>query len=165
MALLIKPEFPPLLALGFWPHSCASLHTLCVANFPSSITRSGIMTGLKDVLDSLNGFGFKLEAWVDGSFMTQKLNPEDSDVAVRFRGEDFDAAPPAQKQAFHNFIKFDHKPKSKCDLYAFPEYASGHPLYDHGQWRRAYWLNKFGYSRAEDPKGLAVISIPYVITP
>jgi hypothetical protein len=121
------------------------------------------MTGLADVLSSLNGLGFRLEAWVNGSFLTQKLNPDDSDVAVRFRGEDYDAATAAQKFAFKNFVNFDHKASSKCDLYAFPEYDQCHPLYDYGQWRRAYWLNKFGYSRAEDPKGLAVISLPYVI--
>jgi hypothetical protein len=123
------------------------------------------MDGLTDVLNGLNRLGFNLEAWVDGSFLTHKLNPEDSDVAVRVRGEDFDAAPPAQRLAFRDYVRFDHKATSKCDLYAFPEYDAGHPLYDFGQWKRSYWLNKFGHSRAEDPKGLAVISIPYVIVP
>lgn len=160
-----KQEFPPLLSLGFWPHTLAALHARCVSGFSLSLTRPAIMTGLAEVLNTLNGFGFKLEAWVNGSFMTQKLNPDDSDVAVRIQGEDFDAAPAMQKAAFRNFVDFDHKPARKCDIYAFPEYNLGHPLYDHGQWRKAYWLNKFGYTRAEDPKGLAVVQIPYVIVP
>jgi len=45
------------------------------------------------------------------------------------------------------------------------EYQPGHPLHDFGQWRRAYWLNKFGYSRAEVPKGLALLRLPFVVLP
>jgi hypothetical protein len=123
------------------------------------------MDGLRNVVGGLNQLGFRLEVWVNGSFLTQKINPEDSDVAVRFQGEDFDAAPPAQQRQFHQYVNMDFKAVHKCDLYAFPEYNAGHALYDYGQWRKAYWLNKFGYSRAEDPKGLAVISIPYLVTP
>jgi len=44
------------------------------------------MTGLEAVLGSLNGMGFKLEAWVNGSFLTEKINPDDSDIAVRIGG-------------------------------------------------------------------------------
>lgn len=93
------------------------------------------MNGLEQVLNALNSLGFRLEAWINGSFLTQKINPEDSDVTVRFRGEDYDTAPAAQKLAFFNFVGANHKPQHKCDLYAFPEYDAGHPLYELGQWR------------------------------
>jgi hypothetical protein len=160
-----KDDFPPLLPLGFHPHDIAALRRRCVTAFPLSITRAQVMTGLEAVLGHLNGMGFKLEAWVDGSFMTQKMNPDDSDVAVRIRGEEYDAASPVQRATFANFVNIDHKPTYRCDIYAFPEYNQGHKLYDHGQWRRAYWLNKFGFNRSEDPKGLAVVTIPYLVMP
>lgn len=143
----------------------AELRTLCVNRFNMSITRAGIMDGLERVLGLLNRTGFRLEVWVNGSFMTEKFNPEDSDVAVRVQGEDFDAAPPAQRAELLHLATADLKPDHRCDLYVFPEYGAGHPLHDFGQWRRAYWLNKFGYSRAEQPKGLAVIRLPFVVRP
>lgn len=123
------------------------------------------MAGLERVLEMLNRTAFRLEVWVNGSFMTEKYNPEDSDVAVRIQGEDFDAAPLAPRQQLLFLANTDLKPDHKCDLYIFPEYHSGHALYDFGQWRRAYWLNKFGFSRAEEPKGLAVLRLPFVVRP
>lgn len=160
-----KDDFPPLLSLGFHPHDIAAVRRRCVTAFPLSITRASIMTGLEAVLGNLNGMGFKLEVWVNGSFLTEKINPDDSDVAIRIRGEEYDVAPLPQRLAFANFVKADHKLSYRCDLYAFPEYDKGHPLYAYGQWRRAYWLNKFGHDRAEFPKGLAVLTIPFVMVP
>ncbi len=123
------------------------------------------MDGLRNVINDLNQFGYTLEIWVDGSFMTQKLNPDDSDVAVRVDGVQFDASSPLKQQGFRNFLNTDFSDTHKCDLYGFTEYPSGHSLYDYGQWRRAYWLNKFGFSRKEEPKGLAVIRTPYLVVP
>ncbi len=105
-----------------------------------------------------------MEVWIDGSFVTDKLNPDDSDVAVQVAGEAFDAAPPAQKAPLLWAGRTDLKPTHRCDCYVFPVYRAGHPLYEHGQWRRAYWLNKFGFDRKEQPKGLALVRLPFVIT-
>jgi hypothetical protein len=160
-----KDEFPPLLPLGFHPMTVAELRTLCVTRFNMSITRTGIMDGLERVFGLLSHTGFRLEVWVNGSFMTEKFNPEDSDVAVRVQGEDFDAALPPQRAELLLLANADLKPAHKCDLYVFPEYRAGHTLYDYGQWRRAYWLSKFGFSRAEEPKGLAVVQLPYLMLP
>lgn len=121
------------------------------------------MDGLETVIHRLNQSGLHLEAWIDGSFMTEKLNPKDSDVAVRVRGEEFDAAAPNQKTPIVWAGQTDLIPDFLCDCYPFPEYPAGHALYDYGQWRRAYWLNKFGHDRAERPKGLAVIAMPFII--
>jgi hypothetical protein len=77
------------------------------------------MDGLRNVVGGLNQLGFRLEVWVNGSFLTQKINPEDSDVAVRFQGEDFDAAPPAQQRQFHQYVNMDFKAVHKCDLMPF----------------------------------------------
>jgi hypothetical protein len=118
------------------------------------------MDGLEQVVFQLNKSGLALEVWVDGSFSTEKLNPEDSDIAIRVNGAQYDAATPAAKAPLVWASKMDLKPTHKCDSYVFSEYPAGHPLWDYGQWRRAYWLTKFGYDRAEQPKGLAVIKLP-----
>ncbi len=163
MGILGKDEFSPLLPLGFHPMTLADVRGLCVNQFPMSVTRPAIMDGLEDVIGQLNGTGFQLEVWIDGSFVTQKFNPDDSDIVVLVSGEAFGAALPTQQAALHWFAASDLKPDFKSDCYIFPEYGNGHPLYDAGQWRRAYWLNKFGHSRAEEPKGLAVVNLPIMV--
>lgn len=104
-----------------------------------------------------------MEVWIDGSFMTEKLNPEDSDVAVQVVGEAYNAAMPAQQAVVRWASSTNLVPTHKCDCYPFTVYAEGHDLYQRGQWHRAYWLAKFGFDRQEQPKGLAVIKLPFVI--
>jgi hypothetical protein len=163
MAGAWKDEFPPLLPLGFHVKTLAEVRQLCVVRFTHSITRPSIMDGLEEVVTELNKSSLHLEVWVDGSFATEKLNPEDSDIAVRFDGVEFDAAAAHQKAIISWAASTDLVSTHKCDCYPFPEYPQGHRLYDHGQWRRAYWLNKFGFSRSEQPKGLAVVKLPFVV--
>lgn len=163
MGLAWKDDFPPLLPMGFHPMTLAQLRVLCVDRFPNSITRASVMDGLEKVVLHLNKSGIQMEVWVDGSFTTEKLNPEDSDIAIRLSGPDFDVASVPAKSPIVWAAKVDLKPSHKCDSYAFSEYPEGHVLYDHGQWRRAYWLNKFGHDRSERPKGLAVIRLPRLL--
>lgn len=165
MAAAWKDSFPPLLPLGWHPMSLAAVRRLCVDRFPDSITRPAIMTGLEYVVGQLNRSGLPMEVWVDGSFVTEKLNPDDSDIAVRFDGPAYEAASPAQRQPIQWASQTDLKPPHRCDCYPFPYFSQPqHPLYQYTQWRNAYWLNKFGFDREEEPKGLAVIKLPFVIT-
>lgn len=164
MGVVWKDDFPPLLPMGFHPMTLAQLRALCVGSFPNSITRTSVMDGLEAVILQLNKSGIPMEVWVDGSFTTQKLNPEDSDIVIRLSGPDYDGASMPAKAPIVWAVQNDLKPSHKCDSYAFPEYPEGHKLYGQGQWRRAYWLNKFGYDRQEQPKGLAVIKLP-VLSP
>ncbi len=97
MVVVWKDDFPPLLPEGFHPMSLADLRLLCVNRFSSSITRPSIMDGLEKVVYELNKSGLHLEVWVDGSFTTEKLNPDDSDIAIRVDGPEFDAASTAAK--------------------------------------------------------------------
>lgn len=159
-----KDEFPPLLPLGFHPKSLADVRLLCVARFPNSLTRAKIMDGLEHVVGVLNSTGVPMEIWVDGSFATEKLNPNDCDFAVRIMGEDYIAANSNARAVLSWAASTDLVPAHKCDCYVFSEFAAGHKKYDEGQYNRAYWLKQFGFSRSEKPKGLAVIKLPFVIT-
>lgn len=163
MAGVWKDDFPPLLPLGWHPMDVAAVRRLCVLRFPDSITRPGLMDGLEQVILRLNQSGLHLEVWIDGSFATQKLNPDDSDIAVRISGEELDAGTPAQKLTMQWAASDGPWNEHRCDCYPFSDYQVGHPLYQHGQWRRAYWLNKFGFDHAEHPKGLAVVTLPFLI--
>jgi hypothetical protein len=77
-----KQEFPPLLPAGFHRMDMPGLRRLAVVRFPDSFTRPAIMTHLEQIIDRINASGIRGEIWVDGSFLTEKLNPEDVDVLL-----------------------------------------------------------------------------------
>jgi hypothetical protein len=80
-----KQEFPPLLAAGFHKTDLAGLRRLAVIRFPDSFTRPSIMTHLEQIVGRINSAAIAGEIWVDGSFLTEKLNPEDVDVLLVVR--------------------------------------------------------------------------------
>lgn len=160
MAGEAKEEFPPLLQLGFHPMSIADIRKLCVSPFPRSATRREIMSGLETVIGRLQTSKLSLQVWVNGSFLTQKLDPDDSDIAVKFFGPEVDSATQEQIDVLNWAASPSPKLDYKCHCFPFPEFPEGHDLYDVGQWRRAYWLRQFGFSRQDEPKGLAVINLP-----
>jgi hypothetical protein len=73
--LALKPDFPPLLPEGLHPTTIAELRELCVAGFPLSNGRERIMAGLEAVVQRLEQEGIVGDLWVDGSFMTQAIEP------------------------------------------------------------------------------------------
>jgi hypothetical protein len=80
--VILGPDFPPLLAVGWHPMSLPELRRLCVDPFPSSVTRDAIMGGLEVVAARLIQSRVVGDLWIDGSFLTEKINPKDSDVAL-----------------------------------------------------------------------------------
>lgn len=155
-----KDEYPPLLAAGFHSMSLQELRKLCVDRFPTSKRRGQVMDGLEKVLLKISAIGLKAEAWVDGSFLTEKLEPDDSDVVVRVTGADSALADPAQEEVMNWINDTDLKPDYYCDGYCFVEYESTHPLGGVGEWSRAYWIRQFGFSRKDEFKGIALIKLP-----
>ena len=70
-----KAEFSPLLPLGRHEMTLAHLRQVCVDRFPLSATRPVIMGGLEKVINKLLEDAVKGEVWVDGSFVTEKMDP------------------------------------------------------------------------------------------
>jgi hypothetical protein len=77
-----KPEFPPLLAAGFYTRTMEELRKMCVEPYPSSQRRPEIMAGLESIHLRLIGLSITGELWVDGSFLTKKEEPDDVDVVL-----------------------------------------------------------------------------------
>lgn len=49
------------------------------------------MNGLENVVQVLEQAGLAGDLWVDGSFMTEAIDPADSDVALWVSADDYDA--------------------------------------------------------------------------
>jgi hypothetical protein len=154
-----KPEFPPLLPPGFYPMSLADMRGRCVDAFPLSQTRSAIMEGLTTVVQRLIYVGVVGHLWTDGSFLTQKIDPEDVDLLLRISAEFWENATDQQREAIGWFAREDLKTLYHCDCYVWVELPCDDPAYMESEWRRAYWIRQFGFSRRDETKGIAVIEL------
>ena len=50
------------------------------------------MDGLEAVIKKLSMAKIECEIWVDGSFLTKKIDPFDSDILVAIQGQFYDSA-------------------------------------------------------------------------
>lgn len=137
------------------------LRRLAMVRFPDSFTRPPIMTHLEQIVGRINNSGIHAEIWVDGSFLTEKLNPEDVDVLLAVDARTYAAMSPAQRAFFRGFQAVSLFPSHYCDNYA----AVIDPARADGEWLHAYWLRQFGFSRADAMKGIVTIQTPFLVTP
>lgn len=137
------------------------LRRLCVDRFPDSFTRGGIMTNLEAIVQRINQSGIRAQLWINGSFLTEKLNPEDADIAMIVEAATFASMSPSQRLFFDGFRTNSLFASHKIDNYG----QVIDPSRPEGPWMHAYWLRQFGFSRAEEMKGIAQIDVPFVVVP
>lgn len=118
------------------------------------------MTNLQSLIENAQREEVRGEFWIDGSFLTEKLNPDDADLVLAIDAPEYRRMTPRASKFFQWFCNTNLYADYRCDNY---------PLIRGGQveneYMYAYWLKQFGFSRADDMKGLAVVQIPYVVTP
>ena len=154
-----KPEFPPLLEVGLHPMTLGELKELCVAQFHSSATRQKIFDTLTKLIEKLSKLNIAGDLWIDGSFLTRKTNPADVDIVLAINNEAYDDANEEQQKAIDGLDSNDWS-GGTCDSYVLVVYDASNDLYWFGEFMRAYWIRQFGFSRGEDMKGIATVTIP-----
>ena len=159
-----KPEYPPLLPPGFHRKSLSELRQTCVDDFPASRTRDSIMQGLEAVVHSLLEAGICGDLWVDGSFLTKKIDPNDVDLLLHIKPNFYQTATAEQKQMIRWFGEDNLKDDYRCDSYVMREYPQGDPLEAENEWERSYWIKQYGWSRGLEMKGIAIILLPAGVT-
>lgn len=148
----IKTDYPPLLGEGIHPFSLDDLKTLTVDRFPKSVRRTGLFGALRVYLEMLESTGFKGYAWIDGSFMCDKGEPQDIDILLVYDSKTIDDVSESARPVLNGL--FDNRTiKARFQLDVWPvrsEDAQG----------LSYWTKTFGTQRDEcTPKGLAALSI------
>jgi hypothetical protein len=118
------------------------------------------MDGLEVVAKKLADGGIVGELWLNGSFLTQKIDPADVDLVLRISLDFCDKATEAQSELLNWLVNEDLKRLHHCDSYLWVEFPAGHPLYWEGEWKRSYWIRQFGFSRAQEMKGMALVKLP-----
>lgn len=137
--------------------SIGDVRFLCVDRFPDSGTRNDIMMGLEAVVIKLRESEIPGELWVDGSFITEKQNPDDVDLVFRFNGESADGASSSQIEILKWFGS-NLKTEYRCDSYLIPNFPEAHPNYWLSEYQYAYWMRQWGFDSENNVKGFAVIS-------
>jgi hypothetical protein len=119
------------------------------------------MTNLENIVARINQSAILGTIWVDGSFVTEKLNPEDVDVLLTLDATTYRSLTPPQRTLFSGFQAASLFATHKCDNYA----AVIDPARPDGEWLYAYWLRQFGFSRSDEMKGIVTISVPFLVAP
>jgi hypothetical protein len=84
---LRSAQGPPLLPVGFHPLTMEEVRRRCAHNLPLSSRRTMIMHVLEVVVARLCKDRFIGHLWIDGRFLTEKIDPDDVDLllsAIRF---------------------------------------------------------------------------------
>nr|WP_145680535.1 hypothetical protein [Azospirillum brasilense] len=139
--------------------SLVNVRQLCVDEFPLSSTRAPIMDGIENVINVLMSSGVRGRIWVDGSFMTQKVNPEDVDILLEISADNYDNGSYNVKRAA-DWVGSNLKETHLCDSYLLVSYPPGHQFHPEGQFVLAYWMRQFGFSRSDQMKGIGVVNLP-----
>jgi hypothetical protein len=116
------------------------------------------MNGIEAICGALSTALIPSEVWVDGSFLTQKIDPADVDLAVRLPYSRLPNPSPEQGALLQ---RISSKNFAGCDSYVFLDYPNGHAQYAVGDMMRAYWQRQFGFSRNDQFKGIAVTRTPF----
>lgn len=117
------------------------------------------MVGLEEIVQRLLAEQVQGEMWVNGSFLTQKIDPLDSDVVLRIPNSFLDSASPDQIAVVEWVATDDLKSSHHCDSYVFVAYPDEHPKYWEGEYAYAYWMRQWGFDRSDNLKGMAVLSL------
>lgn len=133
------------------------LRALCVTGFSLSTRREILMRAVEALCTTVSTALISSEIWVNGSFLTQKMDPADVDLVVVVQA----ASWPGTGQQRHIMGRIARKDFTAiCDSYLIVEYPIGHPHYGTTELMRAYWIKQFCFNRTEEMKGLAVIRTP-----
>ena len=142
----------PLLAPGFHEITPAQIAKFFLDPLPLSHRRPILVAGLLRYLNDLAATKVKCEVWIDGSFTTDKVEPNDVDLVVVWDRSW------QTKLNVEDLARFDHlldRPRAirryQCDVYSAESTDIG---------MMAYLRGLFGFMRdGRTPKGIGVISL------
>lgn len=148
-------EYEPLLGQGFHELSLKQLEEICVSNFPNSETRLTIFNNIKGLFSKIEEQKLSLEIWLNGSFLTKKLNPNDCDLVTAVPLEIYESCNNTQLDLLKK-IKDNLKNELLCDSYTYIVYPHHHANVKLNESNYNYWKYLFGNCRNRQPKGIGI---------
>nr|WP_158926839.1 hypothetical protein [Acidisphaera sp. S103] len=135
----------------------AALEELTVKRFPASIVRPAIFSEFRRLVTDLITTGIVGEIWTDGSFLTEKAEPEvdDMDLSVRVTVEHFETHPLPVRQRLLYALGGGKRYSPVLDTYITVIFPKGDPRVHGGT--DDYWAEKWLMGWDDKLKGFAVI--------
>jgi hypothetical protein len=100
--------------------------------------------------------------WVDGSFLTDKRDPNDVDLLLVLTDTELADASPEAREAIQWFVG-QPPGVGLCDSYTLVLSPLPEGLPTRRQWLSHWnycrWIGFFGFSRQRSPKGIAVLTL------
>jgi len=142
-----RPIFPP----GIHTVLDADLDNHFLQAFSDSKTRPVLIDGLRRFIAALRRAGIPFEVWLDGSFCTEKVDPNDVDVVVFADAATVNRLEqPVQAYLVGLLDRTNARRQFGCDvLFALAGNAG----------LRSYWRGWYGFDRSERPKGIAKLEV------
>ena len=139
--------------------SASDLKSLVVDAFPLSKTRATLWQAFDKFIQELKAADLHCDVWLDGSFLTKKIDPDDVDFVLDFPVSVLDAVDITQAALVNKISKQGFKTQK---LHSFVIYSApvidlrhAESLHLHNQWER-----DFGFSYVKkEPKGIAVMEV------
>jgi len=144
-------EERPLLEPGLHDFKIIEIGNHFLMDFPDSKTRKTLIHGFHKYINHLSSIGVPLEIWIDGSFTTNKVDPNDIDLVIFSPASVINALPAKKQQLFQ--VLTDRSTVRKnfgCDVLFCPS---------EDQNMRSYWRGWYGFNRHEQPKGIARVMV------
>lgn len=137
-------------------YTLADIERYLVAPFPHSTTRRYIFNNLLAFIETLSPDHYS-KIWLDGSFCTQKENPNDIDCLVFI-------SPQEESRFQFQRINSEHLVYKNNKLDVYPCFDKelvqtndeAYPIY---QKMQDYWQEMFGNDRAGNPKAIIELKI------
>ena len=115
-----------------------------VENFPASDTRKHLFDHYLDwVFDFQRDIFPYFTQWINGSFVTQKLNPKDIDFVTFLDGRVYEMK--ERRGALDKFWSFSNEDRG-LDAYILPDFPSDNPKFENFERYKRDWTIR--YSRA-----------------
>jgi Family of unknown function (DUF6932) len=153
---MAKPQLQSngLLSPGIHPCNEAEMEAALVTDFPTSKSRSALFDWWGLHRQALSEILPPQKQWIDGSFVTNKVDPGDIDVATFLSGPAFDQLPRHQQVMLRALTLGKYTRELwRMDSYQVVEYPVGHPNRALYEKTRDYWESLFGQTRQGQPKG------------
>ena len=152
-----------MLPQGFHAMSTEDLRSLCVETFPKSRVRSEIMAGFMAIYEGYVNLKIEGELWIDGSFLTTKIDPDDIDF-IALIPQWFRLHGTVEQQSYIEWmISKEDEPRAlfMCHTEVLEVVEDGHADYNFFLDMKNHWeKNVYGFSvKSHDPKGIAVIPL------
>lgn len=152
-----KKAWQPLLPPGRHLMTVHDLERLTVTPFAGSTTRVGIFAEFRRLMVDLQAHDLVGEVWVDGSFLTEKLDPDDIDLSFGFHPDRMDAQTPEAQSFVVNMLNGNKTYSPFIDSYICVMFPQGDPR--HGANTEDYWAEKWLNGWDDRLKGFVVIKL------